>query len=339
MSLYIDIKYLKIIGSSLPMFKPKNERLYNCRCTICGDSSKKKNKARGYFYVVKNDLLYKCHNCSIGMHFGSFLKTYNKLLYDQYILERFTEGLPQNRPHQKPDDGIFKMAPPIFKKSSVLASITTKLTDLEETHEAFQYCINRKIPYKQFENILFIDDVKKLETIFDKYKNRIETNEPRIVFPYYSRDKTLMGVTCRAIKNEKIRYLNIKINENVPFVYGLDKINTDKPILVVEGPIDSLFLDNAIAISGVGFNKLETLELPKEQFVIVLDNQPRNKEVCKIYNNIIEKNYKIVIWPQTILEKDINDMILQNINVKKIILQNTFCGLEAKLKFIAWKRI
>jgi len=338
MSFFVDLKYLKIIGSTLPLFRQKNEKLYNCRCIICGDSSKKKNKARGYFYVVKNDLLYKCHNCSVGMHFGSFLKNYNKLLYDQYVVERYTEGLPTNRPHQKIDENLFKMSPPVFK-TNVLDTITTKVNLLPKEHKAIQYCIKRKIPEKFFEEILYVDDVKKLEILSDKYHDKIKTNEPRLVFSFYNEQKNLLGVTCRGINNEHLRYLNIKIDENIPFVYGLDKLNTTKPIYVVEGPIDSLFLDNAIAVGGVGFNKLNSLNLNKENLIIILDNEPRNKEICKIYNSIIEENYKIVIWPQSIIEKDINEMVLNDKNIMKIIKSNTFEGLEAKLKFIAWKRI
>jgi hypothetical protein len=339
MSLFVDLKYLRIIGSTLPLFKQKNDKLFNCRCIICGDSSKKKNKARGYFYNVKNDYLYKCHNCGIGMHFGSFLKNYNKLLYDQYVLERFTEGLPKNRPHQKLDENLFKMSPPVFNKNNILSTITTNLESLPKEHEAIQYCIKRKIPEKFYKDILYVSDVKKLEILSDKYLNKIKTNESRLVFSFFNRQKELLGVTCRGINNEHLRYLTVKINEESPFIYGLDKINIDDSVHVVEGPIDSLFLDNAIAVGGIGFNKLSLIDIDKESMIIILDNEPRNKEVCKIYNSIIEQNYKIVIWPQHLVEKDVNDMVIKNLNVMKIIKNNTFKGLEAKLKFIAWKRV
>ena len=74
MSLFVDLKYLKLICNRLPLFKQKNEKVFNCRCIICGDSTKKKTKARGYFYEVKNDLLYRCFNCDASMQFGTFLK-------------------------------------------------------------------------------------------------------------------------------------------------------------------------------------------------------------------------------------------------------------------------
>ena len=99
-----------------------------------------------------------------------------------------------------------------------------------------------------------------------------------------------------------------------------------------------MFLDNAIAVSGTSFGKLSETGLDKDNLNIVFDNQPRNVEVCKLIEKNIDQGYNVVIWPQTINAKDINEMVLANINVKKIIKENTFSGLTAKMKFIAWKR-
>ena len=103
MSLFIDLKYLRLISNRLPFFKQKDDRLFNIRCTICGDSQRKKTRARGYFYAVKNDLFYKCHNCGASMAFGSSLKQFDSLQYKQYVFERFSDGVPNNKPHKKPD--------------------------------------------------------------------------------------------------------------------------------------------------------------------------------------------------------------------------------------------
>ena len=107
---------------------------------------------------------------------------------------------------------------------------------------------------------------------------------------------------------------------------------------MVEGPIDSLFLDNAIAVGGTSFSKLDQTGLDKDKLIVIFDNQPRNKEVCKLIEKNIELGYNVVLWPQTIVEKDINEMVMAGHNVKKIIKDNTFTGLTAKMKFIGWKR-
>ena len=339
MSLFVDLKYLRLISSQLPLFKQKNNNLYNCRCIICGDSSTKKNKARGYFYAVKNDLFYKCHNCNASMHFGSFLKQFNGLQYSQYTLERYNEGLPSNKPHQKIEDK-FKMEEPVFQKKEerLLDKLLDRLDTLPEDNEAVKFCVKRNIPLEKFHNLYYIKNVKDIVQLNEKYKETIKTNEPRLVLPFYNTNDELIAVTCRALRNESLRYVTVKIKEDELLAFGLDKLDKEKPIFVVEGPIDSLFLSNCIAVAGTAFTKLDTLNLPKDKVVAILDNQPRNKDVCKILNKMIDSQYKVVIWPQSLEQKDINEMVLAGKNPADIIKKHTFQGLEAKIKFTEWKR-
>jgi DNA primase len=336
MSLFVDLKYLRLISNRLPLFKQKNDKTFNCRCVICGDSAKKKTKTRGYFYAIKNEMFYRCFNCDASMHFGSFLKTQDAILYSQYVLERYTEGLPLNKPHQKIEDK-FKMEEPVFKRKSILDDLLDRLDSLPNDHEAVKFCEKRKIPTTEYENLYFIDDIRKIEQLSDKYKDKLTTSEPRLVIPFTDKDGQLLGVTCRALRNESLRYLTIKIKDEVPLVFRRD-LDDKKDIYVVEGPLDSLFIKNSIAVAGTNFTKLDFLEYDKNKLVIVIDNQPRNKEVCKIINKVIDNGYRTVIWPQTLDEKDINDMVLAGKNPLNIIKKNTFAGLEAKAKFIAWKR-
>ena len=339
MSLFVDLKYLRLISSQLPLFKQKNNNLYNCRCIICGDSSTKKNRARGYFYAVKNDLFYKCHNCNASMHFGSFLKQINGLQYSQYTLERYNEGLPNNKPHQKIEDK-FKMEEPVFQKKEerLLDKLLDRLDTLPEDNEAVKFCVNRNIPLEKFHNLYYIKNIKDIVQLNSKYKDNIKTEEPRLVLPFYNTNDELIAVTCRALRNESLRYVTVKIKEDELLAFGLDKLDKEKTIFVVEGPIDSLFLPNCIAVAGTAFTKLDTLNLPKDKVVAILDNQPRNKDVCKILNKMIDSQYKVVIWPQSLEQKDINEMVLAGKNPADIIKKHTFQGLEAKIKFTEWKR-
>ena len=87
----LDQKYLSLISARLPFFKRKDDHLYNCRCILCGDSTKNKRKARGYFFHHKNELRYKCHNCDASLSFGNFLKQIDAVLYSQYALEKYAE--------------------------------------------------------------------------------------------------------------------------------------------------------------------------------------------------------------------------------------------------------
>jgi len=337
LSLFLDLKYLKLISNRLPLFKQKNDRLYNCRCIICGDSSAKKNKTRGYFYAVKNDLFYKCHNCDASLHFGSFLKQLDTMQYNQYIFERYNEGLPLNKPHQKIEEK-FKMEQPVFEKKNIIDEMFDRLDKLPDDNEAVQFCLNRKIPKEVFNRLYFVDNIKKIEKLSDKYKDTIKTKEPRLIIPFYAVNGDLIGVTCRGLRKESLRYVTLKINEEIPFIFGLDHIDKNKKVYVVEGPIDSLFIPNCIAVAGTAFGKLDSIGISKENLVVIFDNQPRNKEVCKIIDKALNSNYNIVIWPQTIVEKDINDIVITGKDPLSIIKKNIYNGLEAKMKFVSWKR-
>jgi len=338
--LYIDLKYLKLISNRLPLFKQKSDHVYTCRCVICGDSKRKSTKTRGHFYSIKNSLLYKCFNCDASMQFGSFLKSQDKILYDQYVLERYSAGLPFNKPHQNAET-LFKGKAPVFEKKdeSLLDKILDRLDTLPEDHEAIIFCIKRKIPQSSFKRLYFIDDIRKIEQLSDKYKDKLKTSEPRLVIPFIDSDGQLLGVTCRGLRNEELRYVTIKVDETKPFVFGLDHVDKNKRVFAVEGPLDSLFVKNSIAVGGTTFSKLNDLGISKDNLVVVFDNQPRNKDVVKLINKAIENELKVVIWPQNLVEKDINDMVLSGKNIDKLLKDNVFSGLEAKINFVAWKRV
>ena len=282
-------------------------------------------------------MFYKCHNCDASLHFGSFLKQMDSLMYNQYTMERYSEGLPLNKPHQKAEDK-FKMAPPVFEPKNLLDELFDRLDKLPDDNEAVQFCLKRKIPREKFKQLYFVDDIRKIEQLSDKYKDTLKTKEPRLVIPFYDEKGLLVGVTCRALRGESLRYVTIKINDDKPFIFGLDFVDRNKKVYVVEGPIDSLFIPNCIAVAGTAFGKLDSLGIPKERLIVIFDNQPRNKEVCKIIDKAINSNYNIVVWPQTLEEKDINDIVLTGKEPLNIIKKNIYNGLEAKMKFVSWKR-
>ena len=332
MSLFLDTKYLSLISNRLPLFKRKDDFLYNCRCIICGDSLKKRHKARGYFFKYKNELRYKCHNCDASMSFSGFLKTFDSNLHTQYRLEKYSEG----NTLQKSPELVFEEPKFLSSEEKLLDKLLDRLDTLPEDNEGVQFCKHRQIPIEKFNQIYYIENVKDIVQLSDKYKESIKGEEPRIVLPFFDEDGQLAGVTCRALRGEALRYITVKIKEDVPLIFGLNEVNKDKPIYVVEGALDSLFLPNSIAVSGTALNK--SSKILGNNVVFVYDNQPRNKELCKIIERSINAGHKIVIWPQHIEEKDINDMFLAGHNVKKIVENNTWQNLTAKAKFIAWKR-
>ena len=337
MSLFLDQKYLLLISNRLPLFAKKNDFTFNCRCIICGDSAKKSKKARGYFFQNKNNLMYKCHNCDASMYFGTFLKNIDGMLHKQYMFEKYSEGQSLSNANTLVN---VKFEQPQFKSSEekLLDNILDRLDTLEDSNEAIEFCIKRKIPRSKFKELYYIKNIKDIVQLNDKYKVSIQSEEPRLVIPFYDDSGHLAGVTCRALRGEALRYVTVRVQENVPLIFGLRNVNRSQKVFVTEGPLDSLFLDNCIAVSGTALSKTTSIGIEHSNLVMIFDNQPRNKEVCKIIEKNINDGYSVVIWPQSIEEKDINDMVLAGRNVKNIINENVYRGLTAKAKFIAWKR-
>lgn len=338
MSLFLDQKYLTLISNRLPLFKRKGDRLYNCRCIICGDSFKNKSKARGYFFEFKSELRYKCHNCDASVAFSSFLSKLDNNLYSQYLLEKYSEGQPLK---SNALTTIVTFEEPKFKTSDekLIDRLLDRVDTLPSDHEAVLFCKQRQIPENKYQFIYYIDNIKDIVQLNQDYKESIKGEEPRIVLPFFDTNGQLTGVTCRALRGEALRYITVKIKDQVPLIFGINEVIKSKIVYVVEGPIDSLFLDNAIAVAGTSLNKSRIIDVPNDSLVYIYDNQPRNKELCKIMERTIDQGHSIVIWPQNISEKDINEMIIGGKNVKKIIKDNTFNGLTAKAKFIGWKRV
>ena len=338
MSLYIDVKYLNQIGPRLEGFKNRGQYLYNCRCPICGDSARKKTKTRGYFYRRDNDLFYKCHNCQASQHFGTFLKNYDRNLYREYSLERYANG-ENGRPHAAPE---FKFESPVFQprpESNILDEICVRVDTLPVTHEVREFCTLRRIPDAQLSRLYYIDDIKRIEVIHERYRNTIQTHEPRLVIPFYDANKRLVGLSCRGLRGETLRYITVRIDETAPLIFGIELLDKTRPVYVCEGPIDSLFLGNCIAVGGTGFGKLGSLGLDSNTTVIIIDNQPRNAEVVKIQERIIAAGWTSFVWPKYTTAKDINDLVILGANPQAIIDGHTFRGLTAQMKFNEWKKV
>ena len=335
MSYFIDTKYLNMVSHKLPLFAKKKVDLWNCRCIICGDSKTNKKKARGYFYRQKNDLFYKCHNCDASQHFGTFLKNLDAHIYQQYVFERYAKGENGPKAHKSAEE-LIKFEEPTFKPKSLLEQVAQRLDTLDETNEAVQYCLARNIPVDKFKELYYIPSMKDIQKIAPQYSS-IKTEEPRLLLPFYDESGELTGVTMRGIRGEALRYIMIKLKEDAPLLFGMNNVNTEKDVIIVEGPIDSLFIGNSIAVAGTGFGKIESLGFAKEKITIVFDNQSRNSEVVRLMEHYIKIGYKVCIWPCDIREKDINDMVQSGKQAERLIKENTYQGLMAQLKFTEWR--
>ena len=321
----IDSKYIGLVSSRLQKFKRVKSDLYTFRCPICGDSQKNKNKTRGYIYPVKNNTNFKCHNCGASLSFNNFLKQIDPTLHKQYTLEKFKEGhTGKNFVVEEPK---FEFKKPIFKKK-------LDLPKASDNPIAKLYLEKRLLNPEKF---YFADKFQAWTNTQKPTFSRIVRDESRIVIPLYTREGELFGFQGRSLGPSNVKYITVILDDSIPKVYGLDEVSTDETIYVTEGPFDSTFVQNAIAMCGSDI-LLDSLNLG-DDMVYVLDNEPRNKEICNRISKLIDGGKKVVIWPKAVQQKDINDMVLAGLSVMDVLKSNTYKALEAKIKFTEWKKV
>ena len=320
----VDSKFIGLISSRLQKFKRVKSDLYNFRCPLCGDSQKHKNKARGYFYQVKTNTNYKCHNCGASLSLNNFIKQIDPTLHKQYTLEKFKTGhTGKNFVVEEPK---FEFKKPVFKKQ-------IDLPRASEVPVAKEYLEKRKLdPTKFYFAKKFKEWANSQKHTFDN----ITKDESRIIIPMYDTDCNLIGFQGRALGPNFVKYITIMLQDNAPKIYGLDKINKDETVYVVEGPFDSTFVENSVALCG---SDGDLAHLKGSDIVLVYDNEPRNKEILQRIERCIDKGEQVVIWPNNIYQKDINDMVLGGHKIMNMLRSNTYSGLAAKVKFNNWKRV
>ena len=346
-TLWIDQKYASLLGTQLQQFKVKKTKPYiaQFRCPVCGDSATNRFKTRGHFYEHSGHINFKCFNCSASTSLSKFIKTQNPVLYTEYRLELLKETGGENTNIEE------NFIPAIEKFSSRRIDSfepfkeLSKISQLKPNHPAKLYVQERKIPshvhYRIYYSPTYYYWVNSI--LPGKFSEKaVALDEPRIVFPFIDSKGYVFGFTGRSLsKATTMRYSTIILDETKEKVFGLDSIDKTKKVYVVEGPIDSLFLDNCIAMAGADINLNNITD--KDKIVVVYDNEPRNKEIVKKIGKAVEHGYNVCIWPDFIEYKDINDMILkQDLSgpaIQSIIDQNTYAGLAAKMRLQQWSKV
>ena len=320
---HVDSKFIGLVSPKLQKFKRVKADLYNFRCPICGDSKKNKSKTRGYLYAVKANTNFKCHNCGASMSLNNFLKQVDPAVHKQYVMEKFKEGhTGRNFVIDEPD---IKFEAPKFKKK-------LKLPKASEHPKPAGYLTARKLnPDDFYYAEHFKKFVNSLKQTFDDTKH----DEERIIIPLYY-EKNLIGLQGRSINPNPVKYITVMLDDDAPKIYGLDNIRRDAPVYITEGPFDSTFIRNAIAMCGAD---ADISRWGISNPVWIYDNEPRNREITNRISKTIDSGQSVVIWPESIDDKDINDMVMSGLDVQSVIESNTYSGLEAKLKFTTWKKI
>lgn len=330
---WIENKYVSLVSSRLDRFRRVKEN-FNFRCPFCRDSEKSKTKARGWILTSGTNTRYYCHNCGKSLKFDKFLKQIDHELYYDYVKDLLIEKNDSHYSIPVIDENKF------ITKTKFEIKLK-KVSQLDYTHPCKRYVDSRLIPSKFHYKIFFAPKFKKwVNTLIpDKFEN-MEFDEPRLVLPFYDKDNNFFGFQGRSFKkNSLAKYITILLDESKPKIFGLERLNANNTVYIVEGPIDSLFLDNAVASCG---GMLEHDMFDKSNSIIVYDNEPRSIETVNKIKKAISNGWRVCLWPENISCKDINDMILNKYTadqIKEIIEDNSFSGLTAELKFTQWSKI
>jgi transcription elongation factor Elf1 len=339
--LFIDTKFVNSVSHLLRNFKQKKDYEWNFSCPYCGDSKTNTLKARGYVFRRKNDLYYHCHNCQISTTVGNLIKQLDPNIYNQYVMERYQAGASKYTHHAKLEieDTTPKFVAQDELQDDILKGLR-RIDTLPGTHPAKLYVKKRRIPEDKWKLLYFCPKWKTwLNSVKFTYPE-IKDEHPRLVIPFFNEHGRVFALQGRAFGAEEPRYMTVKLDENVEKIFGLERVDFSRRVYAVEGPLDSLFLPNCIAIAGAGFNTPYIKGL-QSNLTVVFDNEPRNKEITKSLSKVIDLGYNVCLWSDTIVEKDINDMVLAGKTpdeILNVINKNTFSGVEAKLRFATWRK-
>jgi len=343
MSMFIDKKFINLVSPKLERFAWKKEDLANCRCPLCGDSSKNKVKARGYFFQKQGDFFYKCHNCNIGLNLYNFLDKVSPNLTKEYSLEKWKDGKPSKIKKETSKDMVFKPKP---KKNYSIE--LPSVAELPPNHVCRQFVEARKLPKQAWKHLYYTSDFGGWVRTINPEQTGLES-DARLVIPILDHRGHLVGAQGRVLQLSKdrnsrrsSRYITIKVEgQEKKCWYGMDRLDKHGKIYVVEGPLDSLFIPNCLATVGMS----DVFNLPPQikdrSIVYVMDNEPRNLQVIQTMEKLVEQGKTVCVWPDEIKCKDVNDMIMGGLDSAKIlniINRNAVSGLEAQIRINKWKK-
>lgn len=335
MSIWNDEKYLRLLSSQLSRFSQKLPQHYNCRCPFCGDSAQNKLKARGYFFPSTNALLFKCHNCQLALPFAAFLQRMSRALYDDYVMEAFREQAPTPTPAPiiPPPSHTLVVYDDMYQLSS--ASLPAEIRPVRE------YVRERGLPERRALPRLYgtMHARSFLLPLVGSKSERVQDGIPYLVIPLRFANGEWYGAQFRSLTRKE--YITFRWGHDSLRAFGLEALAPTNRVTIVEGPLDSLCLNNALAMCGSdllgGLAAVREYGIPLNDYVLVWDNEPRNPAIVKSLTSAVKDGHPVVIWPAG-LPKDINDMRVAGYDVYALIRAHTYQGLRAELELQAWRK-
>jgi len=336
---YLEIKYINLLSNRLRNFKQKSNSVFNFSCPICLDSETNTHKARGYIYPVEGKLKFKCHNCGYPASIPWFIKQVDERLYMEFRREQLLE---EGHHFKEPEEEVKFDKVDRLKIFDHRFDTLQRISTIDVDHYAREYVANRLIPKERWSDLYYCPEFYAYANLLIPHKfseKALKFDKPRLFIPFRDNHKNMVAFQGRAFVPDEVKYITISLNDN-PTLYGMDRVDMSKDVFNLEGPIDAMCLNNAIATAG-GDIVSKVKDLPKDKLIIVYDNEPRSPQTVKKMLKVIEYGFRICIWPDSFNFKDVNEAIMKGLKseqIENIIKINTFKGIYAKLRLNQWKK-
>lgn len=296
--------YADQVASSLDGSTKRSGKL-NFRCNICGDSEKNLRKKRAWIYEQSGTWMFHCFNCGVSMKFTTWLKQYQPDHYRSYLMDNLnSDDKSGYEVKTKRVVNLFSKREPLiydFYKDCKFSSIINNDTQLAK--DAIRFCQKRRIPEETWKKFLVCTS--------GRLRNRL-------VIPYFDKSGDIVFFSARKIYDhtEGVKYV-CQIGDK--YIYNLDFVDTTKPVIVVEGPVDAMFIENSVAMTGAANMEIEHV---KAELFYILDNDDTGRRESL---KLLKKGKNVFNWKKYLEDKglyyskikDINDLILKQ-NIDKI---------------------
>lgn len=275
--------------------------------------------------------MYGCFNCASSMRFSTFLSDFDPNMYKEYSLEMFKE-----RSSSSSDKSSYVI--PVETKAYVpnIFESLTPIKDLSSEHSVMMYASARHLPFETIPMFYAKKFIEWSKGNSNKFENWRDSDQRRIVFPWYDRDGAIMGYSARSLDGEDPKYYRIFIAESKERFYGIDRLDDTKQVYVLEGEVDSMMIPNAVAVAN---GKLQ--QYLNTKAIYIPDADVRNPHIMKNVEKMIDSGLKVCLMPLNLPGKDLNELVCgqgwASGELIDMIHSNTYHGLQAKLRFAKWK--
>jgi transcription elongation factor Elf1 len=301
----------------------KVAHLYRFSCPLCGDSKSDKTKARGYIYRGRSGYVFHCHNCNAHSSLRNFFKAHFPDLYKEALLETF-----------QPKRALFEDISKQAETSPTINLLLLPITKDINAEPGRDYLRKRQIPESQWDRLFYVEDLRSLSCLDKKYIEVLRGQTRHVLLPMYDRLGRLFAISARNIEPQaKLRYLMMKIREDHETIFGLDKHDMNQRTYVLEGPFDSLFFPNALAVNTSDLTRASPF-IDKSRSVLIFDNQYRNRNVVEMMLKAQSQGYSVFVWPASIRSKDMNEVVINKeaLDVAGMVEENTYSGTRLRLE-------